>query len=54
MNGGTIRGTALSMDGTARLWLGGYHEWVTTLPSLAALCLGMDGAFIYSLYDWSR
>jgi len=30
MNGGTIRGTALSMDGTASPWTGGYHEWVTT------------------------
>jgi hypothetical protein len=30
MNGGTIRGTALSMDGTARPWMGGYQEWVTT------------------------
>ena len=32
MNGGTIRGTALSMDGTARPWMGGYHEWVALDP----------------------
>ena len=30
MNGGTIRGTALSMDGTARPWMGGYYERVIT------------------------
>jgi hypothetical protein len=29
MNGGTIRRTTLPMDGTARPWTGGYHEWVT-------------------------
>jgi hypothetical protein len=27
MNGGTIRGTALSMDSTARPWMGRFHEW---------------------------
>jgi hypothetical protein len=32
MNGGAIRGTALSMDGTARPWIGGYHEWVALDP----------------------
>jgi len=29
MNGGTIHGTALFMDGTTRPWMGGYHERVT-------------------------
>jgi len=33
MNGGIIRGTALSMDGTALPWTGGYHEWVITLAT---------------------
>jgi hypothetical protein len=26
-----IHGTALSIDGTACPWMGGYHEWVTTV-----------------------
>ena len=30
MNGGTIRETALSMDGTAYPRMGRFHEWVKT------------------------
>jgi len=51
MNGGTISGTALSMDSTACLWTGGYHEWVTTdnylirynLTTLTKLLTGKSG-----------
>jgi hypothetical protein len=30
MNDSTFRGTALSIDGTARPWMGRFHEWVRT------------------------
>jgi hypothetical protein len=30
MNGGTIRGTALSMDGIAHPWMERFYEWIRT------------------------
>jgi hypothetical protein len=30
MNGGTIRGTTLPIDGTAHPWMGRFLEWVGT------------------------
>ena len=43
MNGGTIRGTALSMDGTARPWMGRFYEWVRTgLHPIARFTTALD------------